>query len=58
MKVKRQNQEMKRMKNLKSLVKKKNQKMYQMKKMFNLKVTMELLMLPLTQRENVLKDSG
>jgi hypothetical protein len=58
MKVKRQNQEMRKMKNHKSLVKKKNQKMYQMTKMFNLKVTMELLMLPLTQRENVLKDSG
>ena len=32
--------------------------MYQMKKMFKLKVITESLMLPLTQRENALKDSG
>ena len=57
-KVKRPNQEMRKSHKNPQKKKEKNPKMYQMKKTFKLKVITESLMLPLTQRENALKDSG
>jgi hypothetical protein len=57
-KVKRPNQEMKKSHKSPQKKKEKNPKMYQTKKTFKLKVITESLMLPLTQKENALKDSG
>ena len=56
-KVKNKNLEMMKM-NSQNQQMKKNLKMFQMKKMFNSKVTMELLMPQLIQREFAKKDSG